>query len=113
VWCESRQCILVVLPPLSRVHPFPPSISTPARFPAPQFVYRANAMAETHKPQSASSPDVEEDMSIGRYIATRLPSLVPPMNPAPNPLKALTLLNRQQWLFFSVCSLKLLLHAKY
>ncbi|KAJ5577688.1 Major facilitator superfamily domain general substrate transporter [Penicillium hispanicum] len=51
---------------------------------------------------AASSPDVEEHMSIGRYIVTRIPSLVPPMNPAPNPIKALTLLNRQQWLFFSV-----------
>ncbi|KAJ5149135.1 hypothetical protein N7448_000713 [Penicillium atrosanguineum] len=60
-------------------------------------------MAESHKPQyEVSSPDVEEDMSIGRYIATRIPTLVPPMNPAPNPFKALTLLNRQQWLFFSV-----------
>ncbi|KAJ5665420.1 uncharacterized protein N7477_007868 [Penicillium maclennaniae] len=60
-------------------------------------------MAETHKSQhEVSSPDVEEHMSIGRYIATRIPTLVPPMNPAPNPFKALTLLNRQQWLFFSV-----------
>lgn len=49
------------------------------------------------------SPDIEEHMSIGRYIATRIPTLVPPMRPAPNPFKALTLLNRQQWLFFSVC----------
>ncbi|KAJ5948735.1 Major facilitator superfamily domain general substrate transporter [Penicillium verhagenii] len=48
------------------------------------------------------SPDVEEHMSIGRYIATRIPTLVPPMNPAPNPFRALTLLNRQQWLFFLV-----------
>ncbi|KAJ5191367.1 uncharacterized protein N7498_010352 [Penicillium cinerascens] len=61
-------------------------------------------MAETHKSEHtpASSPDVEEDMSIGRYIATRIPTLVPPMNKAPNPFKAVTLLNRQQWLFFSV-----------
>ncbi|KAJ5105045.1 hypothetical protein NUU61_002392 [Penicillium alfredii] len=62
-------------------------------------------MADTNeKPQHAgpSSPDVEEDMSIGQYILTRIPSLVPPMNPAPNPFKALTLLNRQQWLFFLV-----------
>lgn len=65
-------------------------------------------MAETHKPQyEASSPDVEEKMSIGRYFATRIPTLIPPMNPAPNPFKSLTLLNRQQWLFFSVCFLKL------
>jgi SHS family lactate transporter-like MFS transporter len=74
-----------------------------------------NAMEETHKfqPAPASSPDVEEDMSIGRYIATRIPSLIPPMNPAPNPFKALTLLNRQQWLFFAVCLVELILHTKY
>lgn len=41
--------------------------------------------------------------SIRRYIITRLPTLVPPMNPAPNPIKMLALLNRQQWLFFLVC----------
>ncbi|KAJ5100334.1 hypothetical protein N7456_006386 [Penicillium angulare] len=51
------------------------------------------------------SADVEEDMSIGRYIVTRLPTLVPPMRKAPNPFKALALLNRQQWLFFWVAFL--------
>lgn len=50
------------------------------------------------------SPDVEENMSIGRYIATRIPTLVPPMRKAPNPFKALAMLNRQQWLFFWVSS---------
>ncbi|KAJ5908231.1 hypothetical protein N7495_000913 [Penicillium taxi] len=55
-----------------------------------------------HATGVAISPDVEEHLSIKRYIATRIPSLVPPMNPAPNPFKSLTLLNRQQWLFFSV-----------
>jgi SHS family lactate transporter-like MFS transporter len=61
-------------------------------------------MAEKHDhpAHAQSSPDVEEDMSVGQYIATRIPSLVPPMNPAPNPFKALTLLNRQQWMFFLV-----------
>lgn len=54
-------------------------------------------------PVLATDPDVEEHMSVGRYILTRIPTLVPPMNPAPNPFKALTLLNRQQWLFFLVC----------
>lgn len=55
------------------------------------------------KPQYATaSPDVEENMSVGKYIATRLTSLKPPMNPAPNPFKALTLLNRKQWLNFLV-----------
>ncbi|KAJ5495471.1 Carboxylic acid transporter protein [Penicillium diatomitis] len=48
------------------------------------------------------SPDVEEHMSVGQYIATRISSLKPPMNPAPNPFKALTLLNKQQWMFFAV-----------
>jgi hypothetical protein len=57
------------------------------------------------KPQYAAtpSPDVEEHMSVSRYISTRISSLVPPMNPAPNPFKALTLLNRTQWLNFTVC----------
>ncbi|BAE55486.1 major facilitator superfamily domain-containing protein [Aspergillus flavus] len=49
--------------------------------------------------------DEMEHMSIGRYLWTRLPTLVPPMNPAPNPFKALALLNRQQWLFFTVAFL--------
>lgn len=41
-------------------------------------------------------------MSIGQYIATRIPSLKPPMNKAPNPLKLLAMLNFQQWMFFLV-----------
>jgi MFS transporter, SHS family, lactate transporter len=44
----------------------------------------------------------EDQMGVGRYLATRLTTLVPPMNPAPNPIRALALLNRQQWLFFLV-----------
>lgn len=60
-------------------------------------------MADEAPQHVASSPDVEEHMSVGRYIATRFTSLVPPMNPAPNPFKALTLLNRTQWLNFTVC----------
>jgi SHS family lactate transporter-like MFS transporter len=44
----------------------------------------------------------EEHMSIGRYIATRIPTLKPPMEKAPNPFKLLALLNLQQWMFFLV-----------
>lgn len=55
-----------------------------------------------HGPPGMGDPDVEEHMSVGRYFLTRIPTLVPPMNPAPNPFKALLLLNRQQWLFFLV-----------
>jgi len=42
------------------------------------------------------------NMSVGRYLATRVTTLVPPMNKAPNPFKTLMLLNRQQWVFFMV-----------
>ncbi|KAJ5317400.1 hypothetical protein PENANT_c055G06172 [Penicillium antarcticum] len=57
---------------------------------------------ESKTQHATASPDVEENMSVGQYIATRFTSLVPPMNPAPNPFKALTLLNKQQWLNFLV-----------
>lgn len=48
--------------------------------------------------------DVMRDshMSAGRYLATRLPTLKPPMAKAPNPFKLLAMLNLQQWLFFLV-----------
>lgn len=48
----------------------------------------------------AAQPD--EHMSVGRYVATRIPTLKPPMAKAPNPFKLLALLNTQQWLFFLV-----------
>ncbi len=41
-------------------------------------------------------------MGVGRYLATRLPTLKPPMNKAPNPFKLLAMLNVQQWMFFLV-----------
>ena len=44
----------------------------------------------------------DENMSAGRYVATRISSLKPPMAKAPNPFKLLALLNTQQWLFFLV-----------
>ncbi|KAL8810563.1 MAG: hypothetical protein Q9200_002485 [Gallowayella weberi] len=48
--------------------------------------------------------DVMRDshMGIGRYLATRLTTLKPPMARAPNPFKLLATLNLQQWLFFLV-----------
>lgn len=47
----------------------------------------------------------DEHMSPGRYLATRFPTLKPPMAKAPNPFKLLALLNLQQWLFFLVAFL--------
>lgn len=46
-----------------------------------------------------------EQMSAGRYIATRFSSLKPPMAKAPNPFSALALLTFQQWMFFLVAFL--------
>ncbi|KAF2722950.1 MFS transporter [Polychaeton citri CBS 116435] len=41
-------------------------------------------------------------MSVGRYIATRIPSLKPPLDKVENPITLLRLLNRQQWNFFAL-----------
>ncbi|KAF2861646.1 MFS transporter [Piedraia hortae CBS 480.64] len=41
-------------------------------------------------------------MSSGRYIATRLSSLKPPMSRVESPFKLLGLLTKKQWLFFTV-----------
>lgn len=71
----------------------------------PSAAFLLSVMADPQEksgPPLVNSPDVEEHMSIGRYIATRIPTLMPPMHKAPNPFKALAMLNRQQWLFFWV-----------
>jgi hypothetical protein len=44
----------------------------------------------------------DERMSVGKYAATRLTTLKPPMDRVQNPLKLLMMLNTQQWLFFLV-----------
>lgn len=46
-----------------------------------------------------------EHMTVARYLATRIPTLKPPMVKAPNPIKLLRLLNFQQWMFFLVAFL--------
>jgi hypothetical protein len=51
------------------------------------------AIHESHEP---------EKMSVGRYIATRLPTLKPPMHKAPNPITLIRMLNTKQWMFFLV-----------
>ena len=43
-----------------------------------------------------------EHITVARYLGTRISTLKPPMNRAPNPIKLLRLLNLQQWLFFLV-----------
>jgi MFS transporter, SHS family, lactate transporter len=51
---------------------------------------------------SQQTHDAPENMSIGRYCATRVTTLKPPMDKVPNPFQLLALLNTQQWLFFTV-----------
>ena len=46
--------------------------------------------------------DTDQHMSVGRYIATRIPTLKPPMAKVANPLTLLRMLSLQQWLFFLV-----------
>jgi MFS transporter, SHS family, lactate transporter len=54
-------------------------------------------------PTSSDNHDASEPhMSPGRYAATRLTTLKPPMARAPNPIKLLMMLSFQQWMFFLV-----------
>ena len=47
----------------------------------------------------------EPNMSVGQYLATRIPTLKPPMTKVANPISLLATLNRSQWLFFLVRNL--------
>jgi len=55
----------------------------------------------THVPERPGLPPPQE-MSIGKYAATRISTLKPPMNKAPNPFRLLAMLSGKQWLFFLV-----------
>ena len=62
---------------------------------------------QTASPSSngASNGGQSSQMSIGRYVATRIPTLKPAFDPVPNPFKTLALLNFHQWMFFLVAFL--------
>jgi hypothetical protein len=56
-----------------------------------------------------SSSQISEDllisgakMSLSGYIFSRFPSILPTLDPAPNPFKLLATVNRKQWMFFLV-----------
>lgn len=55
-----------------------------------------------HVASSPSQGYEQPRMSVGRYLATRLPTLKPPMAKVSNPIRLLRLLNFQQWMFFLV-----------
>jgi SHS family lactate transporter-like MFS transporter len=55
-----------------------------------------------HTEGMPATGETHEDMSAGRYIATRISTLKPPMHKVRNPIALLRLLNKQQWLFFAI-----------
>lgn len=65
-------------------------------------------MAHSHEnPYHGSGTEYDgrapyEGMSTGTYLASRLPTLKPPMLSVENPIKLLRMLNRMQWAFFAV-----------
>ncbi len=46
-----------------------------------------------------------DNMSVGRYLATRISTLKPPMDKLENPFTLLGMLNFKQWMFFLVAFL--------
>lgn len=44
----------------------------------------------------------DQKLSIGRYLATRIPTLKPPMDKLENPFTLLAMLSFKQWMFFLV-----------
>lgn len=65
-------------------------------------VHRTDSGEDDYPTYDHPHPHEDEHMSVGRYLATRLPTLKPPMHKAPNPFKLLAMLNFQQWMFFLV-----------
>lgn len=53
--------------------------------------------------ESDPAPPYGEHMSVGKYFATRISTLKPPMTKVENPIKLLGMLNKKQWLAF-LCS---------
>lgn len=61
---------------------------------------KAHDESAAHQALPENDPAIE--MSAITYALTRLSTLKPPMNKAPNPISLLRMLNRQQWAFFAV-----------
>ena len=56
---------------------------------------------ERDEVRSRTAGQPEENMSAGRYLATRFTTLKPPMDKVENPITLLRSLNTKQWLFFA------------
>ena len=61
--------------------------------PDERVINNGDSPVESHHPHK---------MSAGEYAVTRISTLKPPMNKAPNPFKLLAMLSGKQWLFFLV-----------
>lgn len=65
-------------------------------------------MAATHETADYGGYSPEDiypphhGMSPSTYLATRVKTLKPPMNKAPNPIRLLMMLTRHDWAFFSI-----------
>lgn len=55
----------------------------------------------TERRDDTSLP-ASEKMSVGRYLATRLSTLKPPMDRVENPIKLLGMLTTRQWMYWLV-----------
>lgn len=58
--------------------------------------------SEGHK---VGPDDPNANVSVGKYLATRLPTLKPPMDRLENPFTLLAMLNFKQWMYFLVAFL--------
>ena len=64
--------------------------------------YDEEKMRDSRDDSPRYTTPARPNMSVGTYIATRIPTLKPPMHKAPNPFRLLAMLNAQQWMFFLV-----------
>jgi MFS transporter, SHS family, lactate transporter len=67
-----------------------------------QMAYPDEKDIRDGSPISAELDPTDQHQPAGRYLATRITTLKPPMAKAPNPIRLLRMLNLQQWLFFLV-----------
>lgn len=71
---------------------------TDEKYIAPTAEYSERHDDVDFSPRSAAP----EKMGVGRYLATRLSTLKPPMDRVENPFSLLATLSTRQWLFFLV-----------
>lgn len=66
------------------------------------MAYNDEKFMRDGSPISHDVDPTDHHLSAGRYLATRITTLKPPLAKAPNPIRLLRMLDLQQWLFFFV-----------